>query len=122
MHEFSLVQQIIECALQTADDHGSLPIARVCVEIGALQQVVPEALVFAFEAAVKDTPAQGAVLDWKEIPARVVCSTCNACFEPEDLFWTCPQCNSIGGRVIQGDELILKSVELLDPEEAEEPV
>ena len=116
MHEFSLVSSILETALSVAAEHGDLPIETVVVEIGALRQVVPEALAFAFEAAVKDTLAADAELDWREIPARIACAQCAEEYAPADVFWICPACGAPGGRVVTGEELLLKSVTLTEPE------
>lgn len=115
-----MVQSILECALGVARDHGGLAIERVSVEIGALQLVAPEALEFAFEAAKKGTLAENGVLEWHEVVARIECEACGACFEPEDLFWACPECGAVGGRVLAGDDLVLKSVELLEPDAQKE--
>ena len=116
MHEFSLVESILSTAFQVARQNGDLPISRVKVEIGALQQVVPDALEFAFDAATKGTPAEGATFEWIEIPARVQCPACETAYEPADVFWVCPACSAQGGTAIRGDEIILASIELEDNE------
>lgn len=116
MHEFSLVARILERACAIARDHGGRPIERIVLEVGALQQVVPEALEFAFDASKQGTLAGDARLDWREIPARVRCSACGMAYEPEDLYWVCPECAAAGGEVLAGDDLILSSVVLQETE------
>jgi hydrogenase nickel incorporation protein HypA/HybF len=122
MHEFSLAKSILECALELSNDHGGVPVERIEVEIGALQAVIPESLKFAFEAAVADTAAAGAVLDWHEIPALVACPACGKNYEPDDLIWSCPDCASVGGRAIRGDELVITRVVLSDVAQLDEPI
>jgi len=112
VHEFSLVESILTSVFDVARQHGALPVSRVCLRIGALQQVVPEALQFAFDAAVKGTPAEGATLEWEEVAARVCCPDCGAVYAPDDVFWVCPGCGAQGGEALEGDEIILASVEL----------
>jgi hydrogenase nickel incorporation protein HypA/HybF len=112
MHELSIVDHLLQAAFAAAEAHGDLSIRRVTVEIGALRQVVPEALVFAFDAAVRDTPAEGAQLEWVEIPAEIACTACGAHYRPEDVFWVCESCGAPGGRVVAGDDLVLRSIEL----------
>jgi hydrogenase nickel incorporation protein HypA/HybF len=114
MHEFSLVEQILSRALELSGENGGLPIEEVVVEIGTLQQVVPEALLFAFEAARAETPAAEAKLTWTSIPARIMCPACSGEYETSDVIWACPDCHTPGGRVVQGDDLILKRVVLKD--------
>lgn len=112
MHEFSIVENLLERALAVAAEHGGLPVSCVRLAIGALQQVEPEVLEFAFQAAVPGTPAEHATLEWRVVPARVACASCGTCFEPEDVFWACPTCGAAGGRVLAGDDLVLEAVVL----------
>lgn len=112
MHEAAIAGNIVESAARVADEHGGLPISRIVVELGVLQHIVPEALNFAFEAAVHGTPHVGAELVWREVPARIACDVCGMEYEPEDVFWLCPECGAVGGTVLQGEELVLRSVEL----------
>lgn len=112
MHEFSIVTRILEMAIEVSRQHGDLPVERVTVEIGSLRQVAPEVLLFAFEAASRGTSAEGAIFEWSEIPAEVLCERCETRFQPAMALWLCPNCGAGGGRVIRGDELILKSVTL----------
>lgn len=110
MHEFSLVQNILSTALGLAEENGGAPIERIVVDIGALQQVVPEALTFAFEAARAGTLASEAQLEWHEVVPLIECPTCSRQYETAEVFWACPDCGSPGGRAIKGDELILRSI------------
>lgn len=112
MHEFSLAERILECALDIAGAHGGAPVERIEVEIGALRAVVPESLKFAFDAAVQGTPAEGAILVWREIPALVECRACAEAYAPPDIIWSCPNCGTPGGRAIRGDELNITRVVL----------
>ncbi|MBP8130117.1 MAG: hydrogenase maturation nickel metallochaperone HypA [Candidatus Hydrogenedentes bacterium] len=118
MHELSIVENVLQRVLTIADEHGGLPVSCVKLSIGALQQVDPDLLAFAFQAAVAGTLAERAALEWRVTPARVACPSCGTCFQPDDLFWACPACAAAGGRVLAGDELVLDAVEL---EEAEQP-
>lgn len=112
MHEAGIVAAILERALALAEENGGLPIESIRIEAGALQQVVPEALDFAFNAAIAGTLAEGARLEWSVTPARVRCPACACEYEPDDVFWACPACQTPGGEAVAGDEIILSSVEL----------
>ena len=114
MHEFSLAENILACAQELSREHGNAPITRIEVEIGALQAVVPDSLKFAFEAVVTGTIADGAVLDWHEVPARVACRACSHEYAPDDFIWICPECGAPGGHAVQGDELNITRVVLSD--------
>lgn len=112
MHEAGIVAAILERALSLAEENGGLPIESIRIEAGALQQIVPEALEFAFTAAIAGTLAEGACLEWSVTPARVRCPECACDYEPEDVFWSCPACLAPGGKAVAGDEIILSSVVL----------
>lgn len=114
MHEFSLAERILECALELSASNEDAPVERIEVEIGALRAVVPDSLEFAFDAAVAGTAAEGAVLDWREVPAVVECRACAETYEPADIIWCCPKCGAVGGRALRGDELIITRVVLGD--------
>lgn len=114
MHELSIVSRILDIALDVSRQHGERPIERVVVDVGALRQVVPEMMSFAFEAASRGTRAEGAAFEWTEVPAEVVCENCEAAFRPPDFLWVCPECGAGGGKVVRGNELVLRSVTLSD--------
>jgi hydrogenase nickel incorporation protein HypA/HybF len=113
MHEFGIAEPLVQAALKAAKVTGGLPIQEVRVSIGRLRQVVPEALTFAFEALTKGTLAQGAALVWEEIPPRVRCRACAEIFQPaDDRIWICPNCAASDGELLEGNEVLLKSVTL----------
>jgi hydrogenase nickel incorporation protein HypA/HybF len=113
MHEFSIAAALLEATLAVADTHGGQTVERVHVRLGCLRQVVPEALLLAFEALTPGTLAAGASLTWEEVPACIRCKRCRMMFRPtEKWFWTCPACDSPGGEVLAGEELVLESVTL----------
>lgn len=102
-----MAESILDVARRISEEHGALPVTSVHVRIGELQMVVPEALQHAFEAS-------GAELTWEAVPAQVRCTACGYRYVPEALFWVCPECDSVGGEVESGNELVIVSVELAD--------
>lgn len=118
MHEMSVARALLEQALTVAEAHRGLPIERVDVAIGALRQVDPELLAFAFNAATNGTAAEGAELKVEHVPLLIECRVCEEHYPALDPVWSCPACEAYGGRVIQGDELTLRSIELRTEDEA----
>lgn len=121
MHEFSLVSSIMEHVVKTAEAHGNRGVEKVLLEIGALQHVSPEALVFAFDALKKGTVAENAELAWHITPACIRCSKCGAEYEPSDILWVCPSCGAAGGHPIRGEEFVLESIEITDETPSDPP-
>lgn len=114
MHELSLVKSILERTFEISREYGDRPIRGVRIRIGSMRQVVPEALQFAFEAASGNTPAEGADFAWEVVPVEILCEGCEQTYRPLEDIWRCPGCGHNGGRLLQGDELILDSVELAE--------
>ena len=112
MHELAIVKRILDLALEVSEQNGALPVERVAMDVGSLQNVIPEMMSFAFTAISHGTKAEGAAFEWNEIPAEVLCESCETRFRPGAPIWVCPECGAGGGRVIQGDELVLRSVTL----------
>ena len=114
MHEAAMAESILDAALRIAGEHGSLPVSGVHVRIGELQMVVPEALESAFEAGKRGSGAESAELSWETAPALVRCPECRLEYAPESVFWICPECDSVGGEILSGNEITIVSVELDD--------
>jgi len=105
MHEMSIAMNIVDIAVQTARQNGAKKINAITVEIGALAGVVPEALEFCFEAATRDTMAQGSKLEVIYLKAEAECSECGAKFETDQFLNICPKCGqqvfARGGKQLQ---------------------
>jgi hydrogenase nickel incorporation protein HypA/HybF len=114
MHEATLAANILDTALRIARERNAAGIASVHLRIGALQAVVPEALETAFNAGKAGTPADRATLQWELVPARVRCPDCGGEYAPDDLFWICPECDTPGGVALEGNELDIISMELIE--------
>lgn len=112
MHEVGIAEAILQATLEVAEAHGRRPVERIHVHIGCLRKVVPEALLFAFDALTKGTLAEGSALTWEEIAPRIRCGHCDTVFQPEDeALWACPLCHTAtGAEVLAGEELLLARV------------
>ncbi len=110
MHELSIAMSMIEIAVSHAQDANAKKINQIEIEIGELSGVVASALEFSFEAACRDTLAEGAELDLTIIPAKAECEDCKKQFSAESLFTACPQCQGMKINVVSGQELKIKSI------------
>ena len=110
MHEASIMQCVFDLAFAQLPDDSAARIDRLRLRVGALAGVVPEALVFAFEAMKPETPAAHAELEIEQVRARLVCRSCRTEFEPECFPGPCPGCGEWAAEIRQGQELDLVSV------------
>jgi hydrogenase nickel incorporation protein HypA/HybF len=111
MHELSIAQAIVSIAEEHA---AGRRVEVVELRVGALRQVVPAALRFAFELVAEGTPAEGAELRIEERPARVACRRCAAESRADAFPLACEACGSLAVDVVGGEELQVVSLEVVD--------
>ena len=92
---------------------GYKGIESIKVKIGKASGVVPDSLLFAFEALKTGTIAEKAVLTILEIPVSGFCENCNKEFTVEEKYVvSCPLCGSESFRVETGRELNIDELEV----------
>jgi len=113
MHELSIARDLLETVERTlgSDD---IRVTRLNLGIGAATGIVSESLRFAFGILATGTRVHGAEVSIVMLPARSRCMECGDVFEFNNVLGSCPQCGRLGGRLISGDEMILKSIEVAD--------
>ncbi len=115
MHEFSIAQDIIEILIQAVEDNRLVKVESITIEAGELRQIVPESLEMGFDALKTEEGSPPAIKDCQLnlviIPQEVNCMDCHCHFYPEELCYICPDCGSINTEVMEGDKLIIKSIE-----------
>ncbi|HSR18445.1 MAG TPA: hydrogenase maturation nickel metallochaperone HypA, partial [Ignavibacteriaceae bacterium] len=80
--------------------------------IGRLSNILPESLLFCFNASIEGTELMGTKLEMKSIPVTIHCSACGKISELQDYIFTCPACRSSNIKVLSGDELQIEEIEL----------
>jgi hydrogenase nickel incorporation protein HypA/HybF len=114
MHELAIAESVVQIASEHA--RGRRVVA-VQVAAGHLRQIVPDALVFAFDLVALGTPLEGARLELREIPARVRCHDCGAETEQDGFPLACRACGGFDVEVTAGGELCVEELVLeLDPD------
>jgi hydrogenase nickel incorporation protein HypA/HybF len=113
MHEMSIIEALLEQIRLHCPT--AMQVRAVRLRVGALRQVLPEALTFCYEAAVRGTFLEGSRLQIEQLPAEARCRHCSLTFAVEDYWFECPRCNFAGAELLRGDELQLLSLELSKP-------
>lgn len=113
MHEVSLCRSLASAVGRAA---GTRHVTDVFVDVGALRQVVPDALSFAWTFVVRGTALDGAELHLNAIPAVLECDACGRRAElgPE-LGFSCPSCRSPETHLASGEEFTLTAIDVADP-------
>jgi len=111
MHEFSIIQNIVDIAVNAADFNKLGKVKKLDLEIGKASGVEIDALRFAWESAIKGTVLADALLEINLISLRLKCRQCGFIYEPEEYPGICPQCGAVIAEIIAGKELRIKSIE-----------
>ena len=85
-------------------------IREVEVQCGVMQQIVPEALQLAFEAASADTLAAGATLHIVGEGLVAQCRTCDERYAASLDDFRCPRCQTADVQLVAGREIVLRTV------------
>ena len=114
MHEFAIGEELVkavlgEMAQLTPPPHN---LRSVRVVVGALRQVVPENLAFAYEIFSRDTPAAGSALEITVVPVTALCRDCGWQGQIDDRPFLCRECGAVNLQTLQGMELFLDRLEV----------
>ncbi len=114
MHELSIAQEIVRTVDEARMNAGvGLRVVVVRLKIGRLTAVVPDCLKFYYEMLTKDTPLEGAEVEFEIVPLTARCGSCGKEFQSEDVIFLCPECGS-QGEIVTGRELLVDSIEVDD--------
>ncbi len=112
MHEMAICESIRRSLDDEAERQRFTRVKRVCLEIGPFAGVEIEALRFGFEAVMRGSIAEAAVLDIIEPTATAWCLGCSTSVPIRRRFDACPTCGSHQLQVTTGDELRIKELEV----------
>jgi hydrogenase nickel incorporation protein HypA/HybF len=113
VHEYSIVQSLLDRVDAEARAHGATSVSRLNVSIGELAGVDGELLLTAFE----------------QFRERTICTKAELCVYPVAAIWRCPDCDTEiprgarlrcpdcdrPARLIAGDEIVLERIEMEVP-------
>ncbi|WP_292657838.1 hydrogenase/urease nickel incorporation protein HypA [Nitratifractor sp.] len=112
MHEYSIVQALLDQCESHADKHGATKITKVVTKIGVLSGVEPDLLQTAFDTFKEGTICEEAEFVMKIQPIVIQCQNCGQEVTLEELNLACPKCESIQTEIIDGEEMYLMSLEM----------
>jgi hydrogenase nickel incorporation protein HypA/HybF len=110
MHEYSIVQALLERVDREARTHGASRVHSVRVSIGELAGVEIDLLRTAYDTIRRRTICQDATLDVQHVDARWECPRCGGVIEKQSAL-TCPRCGT-RARLVAGDEIRLDRIEM----------
>jgi len=113
MHELSIAQNVLDIVSEQCARSGHAKIDSVNLRIGRASGIMPDALIFAFDAIKSDSIAQDAVLNIEEIPVTGLCNDCSHGFiVQEEYILSCPACKGSSFQIRSGRELDIIDMEV----------
>ena len=114
MHEFSICEGIVKAAVEEMAkvNPPAKALRKTTVVVGALHQIVPENLTFAYDVLTRDTPAAGSELELRFVPIRAKCGDCEWQGEIQQPLFLCGGCNSGNIELLSGKELYVENLEI----------
>ena len=110
MHEMSIAESVLGIVEESARREGFARVREVRLEIGRLAAVEVDALRFCFDAVVRGSVAEGAVLAIDETPGCAWCFGCSATVAVAARGDPCPHCGSAQLQVSGGTEMRVKDL------------
>jgi hydrogenase nickel incorporation protein HypA/HybF len=114
LHEYALVENLLDQVSRHAEARGATAVKRVIVRLGELAGVDPELFAAAFDTFRAAGRCGEAQLVISRVEARWVCAQCGRLLERGSVLH-CPVCH-VPARLAEGDELLLQRIELEVPE------
>ena len=112
MHEYSIVQSIINSCEKHAEENNSKNITKVTVKIGVMSGVEPELLKTAFDTFKEKSICDSAELDLTIQDIDIKCNGCQLTSTLLEKKFLCPACKCNDISVIDGEDMFLMSLEM----------
>ena len=119
MHELGIAESIARIVRDEITKKKLTDVTAVVVRVGALSDVVPEALEFGFEVCTKGSSLEGVQLKIERLSVKGECNNCQRDFEVHENIFLCPNCESFDIKMTQGQELDIAYLETGGIEEPE---
>lgn len=112
MHEYSIVQSLLESCEEHARQNSATKVIKVIVKIGVLSGVEPDLLQTAFDTFKEKTICDGCEFIINHQKVVITCLSCDEESTLEKNEFICPKCKSNQVKLIDGEDMFLMSLEM----------
>jgi len=112
MHEYSVVQALLEQVEALASENKATAVTKVIVKIGIMSGVEPHLLEVAFETFKEKSICEQAHFVMNIQALTLKCQKCHTTSEMQTISYACPSCESLDVEVIDGEDMYLMSLEM----------
>ena len=120
MHEYSIVEGVIDSVIPAAEKAGADRIVCVRLRVGDMTEVVQESLDFMWGICCEQRGpmVEGCRLEVEYVYPRSACLKCGHEFEHDRFHLKCPECGSASTMLLSGRELEIASMDVDIPDDA----
>ena len=112
MHEYSVVQALLEQIEDVAEENDASKVTKIVVKIGVMSGVEAHLLEIAFNTFKEKTICDKAEFVMNIQPLTIECMECNLISELKQIEYCCQKCKSTNVQVIDGEDMFLMSLEM----------
>jgi hydrogenase nickel incorporation protein HypA/HybF len=112
MHEYSIVQSLIDTCEDHAKQNNATKVSKVLVKIGVMSGVEPSLLQTAFDTFKEKTICEDAEFIMNIQSVVIKCKSCQKESTLNKLEYHCPVCKSIELDIIDGEDMFLMQLVL----------
>lgn len=112
MHEQSIVESLLNLALESAAKANARRIVSINLVVGDYTGVMEDAVNFYFGFLSKDTIAAGATINYTHVPGQLRCRDCDVLFPLKKHSYHCPICEGKRVEIVGGRELYIENMEV----------
>ncbi len=112
MHEYSVVQNLLDIVENNASRHNAKAVKEVVVKIGVLSGIEPQLLKIAFDTFKENTICEKALLKIQIQPLFIECSKCGFKGNIQNTTFLCPLCKNPKIKILDGEEMYLMQIEM----------
>ena len=120
MHEYSIVEGVLDSVITAAEKAGADRIVCVRLRVGDMTEVVQESLDFMWGICCEQRGpmVEGCRLEVEYVYPRSACLKCGHEFEHDRFHLKCPECGSASTMLLSGRELEIASMDVDIPDDA----
>ena len=112
MHEYSVVQALLNQCEEHAKQNGATKVTKVICKIGVMSGIEVHLLQVAFDTFKEGTMCSEALLVLNTQKLKLKCKDCGHGFEVDEVRYFCIKCESLRVKVVDGEDMYLMSLEM----------
>lgn len=112
MHEFSVVQSLMQIVESHAEEHKAKAVTKIVLDIGVISGIEPYLLKMAFDTFKEGTIAKDAELVINIVKLKLLCKDCGKESVKDTVDIVCNFCRSVNTEVLEGEDMYLRTIEM----------